>query len=107
MATSSPIVVTRYSRSAVSGGTDAGRSRTESAGPATHGVRPSKNSSSLVGKWLKTVWTATSARRAMSAIVTCEKCCSANIWCATVRIASRVCAFLRARRSFKSPTVRA
>jgi hypothetical protein len=81
------------------------RERTDSAAPSTHGVCPSKKRSSFVGKWLKTVWTATSAAAAMSAIVTASKPRSANRACAVSRMSVRVCAFFRARRSITSLTV--
>ena len=60
--------------------------------------RPANARSTFVGKWLKTVFSVTSAAAAISATVTCSNPRSANSRRAVAAMASRATRFLRARR---------
>ena len=75
-----------------------GRSVMAATNCAMPSSRPAKARSSFVAKWLKTVFSETSAAAATSATVTASKPRSANSRRAAAAIASRAARFLRSRR---------
>ena len=88
------VIARKTSRTEVPGG----RSVMAATSCAMPSSRPANARSSFVGKWLKTVFSETSAAAAISATVTASKPRSANSRRAVAAIASRATRFLRARR---------
>ena len=91
-------IASEFARNTSSTEVPGGRWAMSACSWASRASPPAKTRSSLAAKWLKTVFSETSAATAISATVTASKPRSANRRRAEVTIASRVARFLRSRK---------